>query len=186
MAPLRPELVDRVRSFLLALITAWPEQTRMSDFKAQTALMLAANDGEVAIVQGMLSGGADIDAQDYLGRTALHAAVTAGSLACVEQLMVARPDIHKSTFAESQSVLHTAVRIGDVQIVKALATAFPVLLDATNSRGNTPQAEAQSMLDHYEQYCSMMKRETRRGPATRQALMEIATLLQRPKPASAG
>lgn len=175
MAP--PEPVDRMRSFLLALIAAWPEQIHMSDFKAQTALMLAANDGEVEIVRGLLSGGADVDAQDYLGRTALHAAVTGGSPACVQQLLAAGPDIHKRTFDEAQSVLHTAVRIGDVQIVRVLATAFPDLLDATNLHGKTPQAEVQNTLDHYEQYCSMMRRQTSRSAATRPALMEIAALV---------
>jgi len=120
-----------------------------------------------------------------MGRTALHAAVTGGSLACVERLLDAGPNIHKSTFNESQSVLHTAVRIGDVQIVRVLATAFPDLLGATNLRRNTPQAEVQSMLDRYEQYRSMMMRQSSRSPATRAALMEIAALLKRLAPASA-
>jgi hypothetical protein len=177
MAP--PESMERMRSFWLALISAWPEQIHMSDFKAQAPLMLAANDGEVAIVRHLLSGGADVDAQDYLGRTALHAAVTGGSMACVAQLLDAGPDIHKTTFDESQSVLHTAVRIADVQIVRLLATGLPELLNATNMHGNTPLAEAQSMLGHYEQYHSMMRRQTSRSPATRSALMEIAALLLR-------
>jgi Ankyrin repeats (3 copies) len=179
-----PELVERMRSFLLALIAAWPEQVNMSDFKAQTALMLAANDGEVKIVRSLLSGGEDVDAQDYLGRTALHSAVTGGSLSCVELLLAAGPDIQRTTFDESQSVLHTAVRIGDLQIVSALAHALPELLTATNMHGDTPRAEAQSVLDHYDQYRSMMERQTSRSPATRSAMMEIVALLQRLDPAS--
>ena len=183
MAP--PEPAERMRSFLLALIAAWPEQIYMSDFKAQTALMLAANDGEVEIVRCLLSGEAEIDVQDHLGRTALHAAVTGDALACVELLLAAGPDIRKTTFDESQSVLHTAVRIGDVNIVSVLATAFPELLKDANTYWRTPHAEAQSMLDHHEQYRSMMMRQTRRPPATRSALMEIEALLQRLDPASA-
>lgn len=178
-----PESVERMRSFLLALIAAWPEQTHMSDFKAQTALMLAANDGELKIVRSLLSGGAGVDAQDYLGRTALHAAVTGESMACVELVLAAKPDIHNTTFDESQSVLHTAVRIGNVSIVSALAQALPDLLTATNLYGDTPQAEAQSVLDHYDQYCSMMARQTSRSPATWSAMIEIVALLQRLDPA---
>lgn len=174
----QPEPVERMRSFLLALIAAWPEQIQMSDFKAQTALMLAANDDEVEIVRSLLSGGANVDAQDYQGRTALHAAVTGRSMACVELLLAAGPDTQKSTFDESQSVLHTAVRIGDTQIVGVLARALPKLLSATNVHGDTPRAEAQSVLDHYEQYRSMMERQTSRSPATRSAMMEILALLQ--------
>lgn len=182
MAP--PEPVERMRSFLLALIAAWPEQIQMSDFKAQTALMLAANDDEVEIVRSLLSGGANVDAQDYQGRTALHAAVTGCSMPCVELLLAAGPDTQKSTFDESQSVLHTAVRIGDTQIVGVLARALPKLLSATNVHGDTPRAEAQSVLDHYEQYRSMMERQTSRSPATRSAMMEILALLQCLDPAS--
>jgi len=61
-APAEP--VERMRLFLFALIAAWPEQIHMSDFKAQTALMLAANDGELQIVRGLLSAGPDVDVQD--------------------------------------------------------------------------------------------------------------------------
>lgn len=181
-APAEP--VERMRLFLLALIAAWPEQVHMSDFKSQTALMLAGHYGEVTIVRSLLSGGADIDAQDYLGRTALHAAVTGGSLACVELLLGARPNIRMTTIAESQSVLHTAVRIGDAQIVSALAQAFPMLLTATNMHGETPLIEAQSVLDHYDRYCSMMERQTSRLPATQSAMMEIVALLQHLDPAN--
>jgi hypothetical protein len=174
-----PEPVERMRSFLLALIGAWPEQIHMSDFKAQAALMLAANNREVEIVRCLLSCGARIDAQDHLGRTALHAAVTGGAPACVELLSAVGPDIGKTTSGDSQSVLHTAVRMGNVQIVSLLATAFPALLKAENTHQRTPQAEAQSMLDHYEQYRSMMMRQTSRPPASRSALKEIVALLQR-------
>lgn len=182
----RPVLVERMRSFLLTLIAAWPEQVNMSDFKAQTALMLAANDGEVEIVRCLLSSEADVDTQDYLGRTALHAAVTGESLRCVELLLAAGPNIHKTTFDESQSVLHTAARIGNVSIVTALAKALPDMLSVMNVHGDTPLAEAQSALDDYDQYRSMIARQTSRSPASRPALMEIVALLQRLAPKDLG
>ncbi len=176
VAPL--EIIERMRSFLLTLIAAWPEQINMKDFKAQTALMLAANDGEVSIVRRLLAGGADVDVQDYLGRTALHAAVTGDSPECVQLVLAEGPNIQNTTFVESQSALHTAVRIGNVSVVSALAQALPDLLTSTNVNGDTPEAEAQRVLDHYDQYCSMMARQTSRKPATRSAMMAIVALLQ--------
>jgi len=52
--------------------------------------------------------------------------------------------------------------------------------------GDTPLAEAQSALDDYDQYRSMMARQTSRSPASRPALMEIVALLQQPVPKDLG
>lgn len=168
----------RLRSFTLMLITAWPEQVNMSDFKAQTPLMLASNGGEAEIVRKLLAGGAGANEQDYLGRTPLHAAITGDSLMCVELLLAAEPDIRMTTFDEGQSYLHTAIRIGNVSVITALALALPDLLSATNVYGNTPVAEALSILEHYDRYCSMMASLSGRSPASRAVLTEIVALLK--------
>ncbi len=186
MAPMRipaaqaPGL-ERMRSFVLALIATWPEQVKISDFKAQSPLMLAANNGEVEIVRGLLAGGADVNAQDFLGRTPLHAAITGDSLPCIKLLVAAGPDIRKTTLTEAQSVLHTAIRIGNVQVITLLARAFPDLLSSTNLNGDTPIDEARGSLEHYDQYSSMMAKCSRR-PAARAALAESIAMLKQLAP----
>ncbi len=170
--------LGRTRSFVLMLIAAWPEQVKISDFKAQSPLMLAANDGEAEIVRSLLAGGADVDAQDYLGRTPLHAAITGDSLPCVELLLAALPDVSRTTYDEGQSVLHTAIRIGNVSVITALVGALPDLLSTTNMHGDTPIDEAQGLLDHYEQYCAMMLRQSGRYPASRAVVTEVVALLK--------
>lgn len=173
-----PEPLARMRSFLLTLIAAWPEQVNISDFKAQSPLMLAANDGEVEIVRSLVAGGADVNVQDFLGRTPLHAAITGDALPCVELLVAANPDIKLSTLDEGQTVLHTAIRIGNLAVIKILAEAYPDLLSTTNLNGDSPIAEAQGLLDHYDQFCAIMARQSSRPPATRAALVEAVAMLK--------
>jgi hypothetical protein len=175
-APLEP--VARTYSFLLTLIAAWPEQAKISDFKAQSPLMLAANDGEVEIVRSLLAGGADVNAQDFLGRTPLHAAITGDSLQCVQLLVAAKPDIELRTLDEGQTVLHTAIRIGNLAVIRLLAEAYPHLLSTTNLNGDSPIGEALGLLDHYDQFCAMMARQSSRPPATRAALVEVVSMLK--------
>jgi hypothetical protein len=181
-----PEPLARMHSFLLTLIAAWPEQVKISDYKAQSPLMLAANDGEIEIVRGLLAGGADLDAQDYLGRTPLHAAISGDSRPCIELLLAAGPDIKRLTFGENQSVLHTAIRIGNVPVIRLLAGALPDLLFATNLNGDSPIDEAQSLLEHYDQFCSMMANQSSRPPATREALAEVIAMLKQLTPLTFG
>lgn len=177
-----PEPLARMRWFLLTLIAAWPEQVNISDFKAQSPLMLAANDGEVEIVRGLLAGGANVNVQDFLGRTPLHAAITGDSLPCVQLLVTAKPDIELRTLDEGQTVLHTAIRIGNLAVVKLLAAAYPDLLSTTNLNGDSPIGEAQGLLDHYDQFCAMMASKSSRPPATRASLVEAIAILKQHAP----
>jgi len=167
----------RIRDFLRALIEAWPDQVGLSDFKGQTPLMLAAADGEAELVGHLLAAGAPVDAQDYLGRTALHAAVTGRSPACVQQLLAAGPDAGKVTFDESQSVLHTAVRVGDAGIARQIVRALPQLRDRLNVHGRTPAQELQHLVEHHAEFARVMLENPRLAPSI-SALREVADLLR--------
>lgn len=167
----------RIRDFLRALIEVWPDQTRLGDFKGQTPLMLAADGGESELLGHLLAAGAPVDAQDYLGRTALHAAVTGRSPACVQQLLAASPDTDKVTIDESQSVLHTAVRVGDLGIARQIVQALPRLCDRLNSHGRTPAQELQHLVEHHAEFAQVMLANHRPAPSI-PALQEIAELLR--------
>ena len=64
-----------MRRAISFIIEAWPSQAGVADIKGQTPLMLAASEGDAELVN-LLAPVSDINAQDYLGKTALHAAVS--------------------------------------------------------------------------------------------------------------
>jgi ankyrin repeat protein len=60
------------------------------------ALLKAAGDGDVAAVARLLAAGADVDAADSAGRTALYLASKHGHLAVVEELLEAKAHRRRS------------------------------------------------------------------------------------------
>ena len=91
-----------------------------TDFKRQTALMLAADSGDAKLVSILLDRGVDFDAQDYLGRTALHAAAASRSAECFLLILGKGADPSKRTVDDlAASALHTAVKFGVVGAVDA-------------------------------------------------------------------
>ena len=167
----------RLRDFLRALIAAWPAQADLADFKGQTPLMLAADDGESELVRQLLAAGASVDAQDYRGRTALHAAVTGRSSTCVNHLLASGPDAGKVTTDEAQTVLHTAVRVGDAAISRQIVQALPGLRNVRNAYGRTPAQELENLVDHHAEFAQVMLENHRIAPSI-PALQEVAELLR--------
>jgi hypothetical protein len=151
-----------MRKAIRVLVDLWPEQARTCDFKRQTPLMIAADDGdaELTSVLAILS---DIDAQDYLGRTPLHAAVAGGSSACIEFVLDLNPDVEKVTVEEEQTALHTAVRFGNLKAVSLIAEEFPCCLNKVNAAGLTPLDLAKDLLENYEKWQAFMRKQRRRS-----------------------
>lgn len=126
-------------SYAIELLAAsWPRQVNISDFKGQTPLMLVADAGEEGLVSQFLAVGADVNAQDYKGRTALHAAVAGRSEQCVAAILEHKPAVSLSTVPDRQSFLHTAVRMGHPGIVRMILEHYPNLKFAKNSHAQTP------------------------------------------------
>jgi hypothetical protein len=134
------------RHAIQLLAEAWPNQVNKGDFKRQTPLMLVADAGEAQLVQAFLATGADINAQDYLGRTPLHAAVTARSANCVAAILKNQPDTSMVTSDEAQTVLHTAARMGDAEIVGMLMAYDSNLALRKNSHDQTVLELVQDIL----------------------------------------
>ena len=77
------QLARNARSLLLKLAETSDTKTlNQADFKKQTPLMLAAVDGDLEIARILLDKRVDLDKQDTLGRTALHAAILGGHEDC--------------------------------------------------------------------------------------------------------
>jgi len=150
-----------MRKAIRVLVELWPEQARTCDFKRQTPLMIAADDGDAELTEA-LARLSDIDAQDYLGRTALHAAVTGGSSKCIELILDMNPDVEKVTVDEEQTALHTAVRFGNLKAVSLIAEEFPCRVDKVNAAGLTPLDLARDLLKNYKEWQHIMRAKKRR------------------------
>ncbi|WP_137173739.1 ankyrin repeat domain-containing protein [Massilia sp. HP4] len=162
LRPARAAPGTAMRRAIGVLVELWPEQAKAVDFKQQTPLMIAADDGDAGLA-ALLASRSDIDAQDYLGRTALHAAVTGGSVRCVGIVLDRNPDVSKVTVDEGQTALHTAVRFGNLKAVSLIADAFPCRLDTRNHAGKTPLETARALLADYDGWREFMRRQNRRS-----------------------
>jgi ankyrin repeat protein len=80
-----------------------------------TPLMLGATLGRVAIVAELIHAGAQVDAQDEEGFTALHHAAARGHRGVVESLIAARADVHaRSAAGETPLMLASRPLFGEV------------------------------------------------------------------------
>src|SRR3546814_6968971 len=105
---LRSDIRANMSTCIGVLLDAWPAQARIADFKGQTPLMLAADGGDTELVR-LLAPLSDVDAQDYLGRTAMHAAASGRSPDCVQLILERQPHVaDKLADAEKNTALHTA------------------------------------------------------------------------------
>jgi cytohesin len=85
---------------------AEPSDARHDD--GSTALILAAQNGHLAVVEALLKAGADAARATTDGRTALHLAAQNGHTAVVEALLKAGADPNSATSSESDETYGTA------------------------------------------------------------------------------
>ncbi len=113
-------------------------------FLAGQELVAAARDGELARVQALLSSGAEVDAQDDEGSTALMFAALRGDSAMVEALLAAGADPNLKDANGETALLLGAGR--GVEIVRSLlaAGADPNLKDGEGQTALLVAAETQA------------------------------------------
>lgn len=158
------------------LIEAWPQQARIADFKGQTPLMLVVNNGDVALTK-LLAPLSDVDAQDSIGRTALHSAACGRSPECVAIVLERDPLVaDKVTKDEKNTALHTAVRFGQPESVRRILDAFPGLAMQANVAGQTPLDMAKDIGENWVDWAQQMRQENRQTGSI-QDFREIAQIL---------
>lgn len=168
----RQNCQEAIRLFL----EIWPEQARIADFKKQTPLMLVADHGS-ADLTSVLVPLSDINAQDYLGRTALHAAVAGHSSPCLAAILDANPDVQKVSEGEGNTALHTAVRFAWLIGVRMIVEAYPELAGHKNTGEQTPLDMAQEILANYDDCCAFMRRQNRQM-GSKEEVGKIVALLE--------
>lgn len=159
------------------LLDAWPEQAKIADFKGQTPVMVAANHGDAEMVS-LLIPLSEIDAQDYLGRTPLHAAVAGRSSACLQEVLKVSPDFSKVSQDEANTAAHTAVRFGWVEGLRLILGEIPGLVLAQNNQGQTPIEMARELLENYDVWRAFMQERKGRDLGTRRDFEAIYVLLE--------
>ncbi|MEM8963720.1 MAG: ankyrin repeat domain-containing protein [Acidobacteriota bacterium] len=111
--------------------------------RASTALMIAAEAGRVATVEVLLEHGADAEAEDRQGDTALTHAIIAGRSEVVERL-VAAVDVD-ARLGGGATALETAIKAGQTDVVRTLlAAGARVDTDASGLGLETPLYHAVS------------------------------------------
>lgn len=167
------------RESIRLLLESWPKQAKIADFKGQTPLMLAANHGDVELVRLLVSLSlSDVDAQDYLGRTPLHAVVAGRSLACVEAILAMNPDVAKVSEGEANTVAHTAVRFGWPEGLRLILDKFPGLAAVENAVGQTPLAMAVELVENFEAWRAYMNDQKSRQVGTKADFELVVALLK--------
>ncbi|WP_424940115.1 ankyrin repeat domain-containing protein [Aliiroseovarius sp. S253] len=109
-------LAKNVRATFLSLAKTLPSDfLTIKDYRNQSPLILAADQGDVDLVRILLSKLVDPDVQDTLGRTALHAAAKKGNTQCFQMILKKGADPNRRT-CEGRTPALIATQFGSVEI----------------------------------------------------------------------
>ncbi|MYM92327.1 ankyrin repeat domain-containing protein [Duganella vulcania] len=86
VAPIANALERNLREAALRVVKKWPKLINLADFKKQTPLLLAARNGDAAMVAVLLEAGADAEWLDVRGNSAMDLALASGISLCVDAL----------------------------------------------------------------------------------------------------
>ncbi|MGI8966009.1 MAG: ankyrin repeat domain-containing protein, partial [Limisphaerales bacterium] len=109
----------------------------------RTPLLLAAETGNRAMVELLISKAADINAKDYNNQSALHISSEQGFKAVVQTLLENKADVNAKTY-QGQTPLHVAISKGN-KAVAELLLANGANVNAKNAEGQTPLFRAISL-----------------------------------------
>jgi hypothetical protein len=106
-----------------------------------TPLLAAAREGDVAILSALLAAGADINAEDDAGRSALLWAAAEGRLEAVQHILAVDGTQLDAATRSGNTPLHRAAAYGHREVVSLLLTAGADI-DCVNEEGATALSRA--------------------------------------------
>ena len=118
--------------------------------RADVPIVDATRRGDVAAVRVLLEGGADVNAAQGDGMTALHIAAETGNLEVAELLIEAGADVHAGSRIGGYTALHLAGGGAHASVVRALVRAGADPTAVTSTGGVTPLHLAAKALDGAE------------------------------------
>lgn len=146
----------------------------LADFKKQTPLMLSADQNCAPLVRILLDRGADFDAQDIVGRTALHSAAARRASDCYLMILKNGADPTKCT-TDGISALVTTVKFG---LPEAVQTTLEMWGDKISAAELHRLRElAQDIYDGYKEHRPLVAVHGRRL-APKPAYKMISDMLQ--------
>lgn len=115
--------------------------TNIDEGDERTALMVAASCHCDAVVEYLLTKGAQVGLVDVNHYTALHLAAlfNSGRSRTVELLLQYGAEVNAATPAKGATPLHLAARMGNVRVVEALLAAPGVNVFQRDAEGRTPR-----------------------------------------------
>lgn len=116
-------------------VTTMIDGTRAGPRQDQ-ALLAAAGKGDTAAVQRLLKEGANVDARDRSGRTALLLATRANKLDAARALIAAGADVNAKDGIQDSAFLYAGAE-GRNEILKAILATGKADLKSTNRYGGT-------------------------------------------------
>ena len=170
------KLIENIHLFIRLLLEMCPKQARITDLKKQTPLMDRANDGDVDLIKQLLPY-SDINAQDYLGRTAMHFAIGAHHPDCLEILLEAEPNVSDLLTDEGNSILHACVQFCDVKCTQLVLENFPGLVLVKNNYNLSPSELVKWILDNWDYSQNQMNLHNR-NTDNRSELQRIGQLIE--------
>jgi ankyrin repeat protein len=123
------------------LLEKEPDLLDMRTKYAETALLLAAEKGDLKIVEFLLDKGADIMARDYSKNTALHIASRESYIDIAKVLIKKEPDLLDARNGNEDTALLIAAFCADLEVVKFLH-GKGADIEAEDWTGNTPLLHA--------------------------------------------
>jgi len=173
---LQAQIPTAFRAAISTICITAPKLLKMVDFKGQTPLMLIAEQGEAKVVKAMIEAGADPAAQDYQGRSALHAAIMNGHKGVIDVLLD-YPECATKTTIDGRTPAHSSITVGDMKTLERLILIAPSLIDGVSVSG-TPLEYAKSAESEYDIFCHAFGEITSRPGFKVATKKEISTCIE--------
>lgn len=174
-------IVDRylnnLQQAIFIIAKKWKKLINKPDFKKQTPLMFAVNDGDYELLEHFLKLEGDTNLQDYRNRHPLYLAALSGNLECIQLLLKngADPLIKASKY--EHTVLFPAIASGNRRMVEALLKHCPRLIEIADIDGTTPLDVAKSFNSNDSIHMRNAMRQQKRPVGTQQDYKNIESFI---------